>query len=206
MRVRRRKLCSLSAVPLNANMYNTDMRRALKLHLVSLCAAVSRIEVQATRQDPHHLTLHYYVSGKMDALRFAPASPRMRADKLWQRCCFEAFLSASPGEAYCEFNFAPSLKWAAYRFDAYRSNMREISEIEPPRIQASLDETSYQMQVSLRLDGVSGLPANATWHLGLSAVIEETNERMSYWALAHPPGKADFHHADCFALKLHPEE
>jgi hypothetical protein len=33
-------------------------------------------------------------------------------------------------------------------------------------------------------------------------VIEETNGRKSYWALAHPPGKPDFHHSDCFALGL----
>jgi hypothetical protein len=33
-------------------------------------------------------------------------------------------------------------------------------------------------------------------------VIEETNGRLSYWALAHPPGKPDFHHSDCFALEL----
>jgi hypothetical protein len=33
-------------------------------------------------------------------------------------------------------------------------------------------------------------------------VIEETNGNKSYWALAHPPGKADFHHADCFALEF----
>ena len=115
-------------------------------------------------------------------------------------------MSLAPGKAYCEFNFAPSLKWAAYGFDAYRSKMREIEEISPPRIEASLDETSYQMQVALELEGLSALPANATWHVGLSAVIEETSGRMSYWALAHPPGEADFHHANCFALKLLPKE
>ena len=27
---------------------------------------------------------------------------------------------------------------------------------------------------------------------------------ISYWALAHPPGKPDFHHADGFALELSP--
>jgi hypothetical protein len=46
------------------------------------------------------------------------------------------------------------------------------------------------------------LPSDAPWLLGLSAVIEEMNGRLSYWALAHPPGKPDFHHADCFALEL----
>ncbi len=39
---------------------------------------------------------------------------------------------------------------------------------------------------------------------GISAVIEETDGTKSYWALAHPPGKPDFHHADCFALELEP--
>src|SRR3546814_3736372 len=32
--------------------------------------------------------------------------------------------------------------------------------------------------------------------LALSAVIEELDGTKSYWALAHPPGKPDFHHPD----------
>jgi hypothetical protein len=38
--------------------------------------------------------------------------------------------------------------------------------------------------------------------LALSAVIETLDGAKSYWALAHPPGKPDFHHADCFAIEL----
>ena len=37
---------------------------------------------------------------------------------------------------------------------------------------------------------------------GFSAVIADKDGRIAYWALAHPPGKADFHHKDCFALQL----
>jgi hypothetical protein len=33
-------------------------------------------------------------------------------------------------------------------------------------------------------------------------VIEETSGGKSYWALAHPPGKPDFHHADGFVYEL----
>ncbi len=44
------------------------------------------------------------------------------------------------------------------------------------------------------------LPASV--RLGLSAVIEQTDGTKSYWALAHPPGKPDFHHRDCFAHQL----
>jgi len=39
---------------------------------------------------------------------------------------------------------------------------------------------------------------------GLSAVIEDISGGTSYWALAHPPGKPDFHHADGFALEFSP--
>lgn len=38
--------------------------------------------------------------------------------------------------------------------------------------------------------------------LGMSAVIEEQEGTKSYWALAHPPGKPDFHHPACFAITL----
>ena len=50
------------------------------------------------------------------------------------------------------------------------------------------------------------LPWDRTGELGISAVIEEQDGRLSYWALAHPPGKPDFHHRDCFALRLPPVE
>jgi hypothetical protein len=54
----------------------------------------------------------------------------------------------------------------------------------------------------LALDRLSALPHKATWRLGLSAVIEDSSGAKSYWALAHPPGKPDFHHPDCFAHEL----
>ena len=35
-----------------------------------------------------------------------------------------------------------------------------------------------------------------------TAVIEEADGTKSYWALAHPSDKPDFHHPDSFALDL----
>jgi len=56
------------------------------------------------------------------------------------------------------------------------------------------------LRAHLKLGGLPGLAGD--WRLGLAAVIEETNGRMSYWALKHPLGKADFHQTDGFALEL----
>jgi hypothetical protein len=38
--------------------------------------------------------------------------------------------------------------------------------------------------------------------LALSAVVEDEQGLLSYWALKHPPGRPDFHHPDAFALEL----
>jgi hypothetical protein len=38
--------------------------------------------------------------------------------------------------------------------------------------------------------------------MALSAVIEATDGTLSYWALAHPSDKPDFHHPDSFVLEL----
>jgi hypothetical protein len=71
-----------------------------------------------------------------------------------------------------------------------------------PRLEVQSNAECCRLQALLELDHLSNLPSGAVWRLGLSAVIEEANGRKSYWALAHPPGKADFHHSDCFAYKL----
>jgi hypothetical protein len=49
------------------------------------------------------------------------------------------------------------------------------------------------LQASLEIDEMSSLRRG--WRIGLAAVIEGTSGHKSYWALAHPPGKADFHHS-----------
>jgi hypothetical protein len=58
------------------------------------------------------------------------------------------------------------------------------------------------LQASLEIDQMSSLRIDGGWRIGLAAVIEETHGHKSYWALAHPPGKADFHHSDSFALEF----
>jgi hypothetical protein len=178
------------------------MRQALKLHPDSSCAAVTRIEVAIARPRAASLLLRYVVAGNIGELRLPPVVAAARADELWRHTCFEAFIRPSPGSAYHEFNFAPSTQWAAYRFSGYRSGMRVATGIGAPEIDVQARPDGYTLQALLGLKEVSDLPREATWRLGLSAVIEETNGRKSYWALAHPPGQPDFHHSDCFACEF----
>jgi hypothetical protein len=173
------------------------MRHTLRLHPDSRCDAATRIDVDIARPRPGHLVLSYIVSGQIGDLLMPAVATAARADELWHHTCFEAFARPSAGPAYFEFNFAPSTQWAAYGFDLYRSGMRVATEIDAPRIDVRSSDQSYTLQATLESDRWA-----SPFRLGLSAVIEETNGRKSYWALAHPLGKADFHHSDCFALEL----
>lgn len=173
------------------------MRQALKLHPDSRCLAGLQIEAEVAHPSAGRLMVHYFVTGKISDLHVPPVVAAARTDELWRHTCFEAFVRAAPSDAYYEFTFAPSTQWAAYRFDSYRSGMRVATEIGSPRIEAQSAPESYTLQAALDFDQLS-----PPWRLGLSAVIEETSGRKSYWALTHPPGKPDFHHSDCFAYEI----
>jgi hypothetical protein len=173
------------------------MRHTLRLHPDSLCVAATRIEADIARLCPGSLILSYVVGGRIGDLRLPPVVAAARTDELWRHTCFEAFVRPSAGTTYYEFNFSPSTQWAAYRFDSHRSGMRVATEIGTPRIEVRSNAETYTLQAELEFDGLL-----SPLYLGLSAVLEETNGRKSYWALAHPPGKADFHHSDCFTLEF----
>jgi hypothetical protein len=180
------------------------MRQLLRLHPDSRGFAVAHIEVGVARPRADSLVLSYIVTGRMSDVRMPPVMTAVRSDELWRHTCFEAFVRDSSGAAYYEFNFAPSTQWAAYRFSKYRSGMCVAAEISAPPIEVRSSPDCYTLQASLELDRLSGLSRQDLWRLGLSALIEDTIGRKSYWALAHPPGKPDFHHADCFAYEFFP--
>jgi hypothetical protein len=178
------------------------MRQILKRHPDSLSSAASRVEVEVARPHAGSLVLRYFVSGQIGDLRLPSVTAPVRADELWRHTCFEAFVGSSLHAGYYEFNFAPSTQWAAYRFGSYRKEMRVATEFSALRVEVFPAPDCYALQVSLDLAGMSMLPHDVGWRLGLAALIEETSGHKSHWALAHPPGKADFHHPDCFAYEL----
>jgi hypothetical protein len=177
------------------------MRRTLRLHPDSSCLAVRHIDVEVLRPQADSLTFAYSVTGTISDVAMSPMAAATRTDELWRHTCFEAFVGSSLSVSYYEFNFAPSTQWAAYRFSDYRADMRVATEINAPQITVQSNPERYVLQASLEL-GQLLLSRGATLRVGLSAVIEEIGGRRSYWALAHPPGKADFHHSDCFALEV----
>jgi hypothetical protein len=124
------------------------------------------------------------------------ATESSRADELWKTTCFEAFLRPLGEEGYREWNFAPSGEWASYEFSAYRENMSPAEVDAEPYIRMEDNFTWWAVGATI------AIPADTNWQLGLSAVLEEKDGTKSYWALAHPGEKPDFHAPGCFAAHL----
>jgi hypothetical protein len=176
------------------------------MHPDSLCAAVVGIDVSPSRRAGGKLGLRYVVNGVIGDVLMPETEPPKRADELWQHTCLELFLRDPAGEGYVEFNFSPSTEWAAYGFAAYREGMRPLDLMAAPKIELRTSRERFEMDVALDLTGIDLLPTDQALRAGFSAIIEGTGHHKSWWALAHPQGKPDFHHSETFALDLPPSE
>lgn len=163
-----------------------------------------RIGAEVGRKGNGHICAEFRALGRQDCIRWPkrahPDGDRWsRRDGLWQSTCFEIFVKPRGSAEYLEYNFASTCEWAGYEFDDYRAGMRES-------VSSSIAKASWQMRAErVKFTVVLALPPGyGERHLdiALAAITEETDGTKSYWALAHPPGKPDFHHPACFAATL----
>jgi hypothetical protein len=156
------------------------------------CAAIERVEVELER-DARGLRLCYRMLG--DAQRVVAALPApdggpRRRDELWRATCCELFVRDAAGPGYREYNFTPCGDWAAYRFSGYRRGMAPL-ETRAPHI--VLDGSPGCVALTVTLAGFDEPDVDAQ-RIGLACVVA-TGAELSFWALAHPPGRPDFHAA-----------
>jgi len=172
----------------------------LNSHPSTPCELIRRFTVRVQKTSDGVLALEYTVEGDVAGLHIPRPRVARRTDGLWRHTCFEAFLMHREG--YYEFNFAPSSEWAVYHFESYRDGMSVVRQAPPLKISLTLDAYRLGLNAMIDLNGLSTEIESATLSLALSAVIEEQDGRLSYWAFKHPPGQPDFHHPDGFALRL----
>lgn len=166
-------------------------------------AAIDHVGYSLTMAEPGRWVVAYMVTAAPHQLILPPPAAPERTDGLWQQTCAELFLRDEGSGHYFEFNFAPSGAWAAYRFSDYRHGMAPL-EMSAPLISLTLPGARHAAtRVSASFDS-DQIRDGGPWHIGLSMVIAESDGTKSYWALRHPPGKPDFHHKHCFAIKLPP--
>ncbi|MCL1961221.1 MAG: DOMON-like domain-containing protein [Desulfovibrionaceae bacterium] len=173
----------------------------LQCHPATPCAAARALAVSVAPDGAADWRLTFVLTGDIARLRVpAPTSEPAASDGLWQRTCFEAFAGDPRAARYHEFNFSPSGDWAAYVFSAERLRETSAAPLPPPRIACASDARSLRLDAWLP---AAALPATADgWRLGLAAVVESAEAGLSYWALAHPAARPDFHRREGWIAQL----
>jgi hypothetical protein len=174
-------------------------RRALIPHPrgAALSATITaRVELERAPR----LTLEYSLTGDLEQLAIPRRAPSVRAERLWERTCFEAFIAPAAGDRYCELNLSPSTEWAAYVFDGYRQGKRPLEVAEPPTVRVAETKNELRVTAGIELDGLADAPW--PWRVGLTAVVEDRAGGRAYFALLHPRDKPDFHDAAAFTVLL----
>ena len=175
----------------------------LTCHPDTPSSAVHHVDARVCRQLQGRMQITYALRADFGRLCIPPPAIATRTDRLWQHTCFELFIRRHGSPAYHELNFSPSRAWAAYSFARYREGAAPAEQAMNPHIETERSADLLTLNACVRVDVLFPELTNVTLDLAISAVIEERDGRLTYWALRHPPGKPDFHHSDAFALELH---
>lgn len=171
---------------------------SLASHPRTPCRAIHGLDVLMSTAQGDSLGLVFVLECHLSALRIPAPRPSRRADGLWRHTCFEVFAMAEKGPGYRELNLSPSGEWGLYDFRGYRDGVKLETELAP---EIAVRRTPSGLELDAQIDrGL--LPQGRRLRLVLSAVLEDTDGVLSYWALQHPPGRPDFHHPDAFAVQL----
>jgi hypothetical protein len=170
----------------------------LACHPQTPSQAIHGIDVVVGGAASDILTLTFVLEGDLSGLRIPEPQPSRQVHSLWRHTCCEAFVMAGEGPGYREFHFSPSGEWAVYAFRSYREGGELEGELAPGIV---VHRSGDRLELHAEIRPVF-LPSGRSLRLGLSAVVEDADGMLSYWALRHHPGKPDFHHTDAFALQL----
>ena len=165
----------------------------LKPHASTLAPAVDELSVEISRAGDA-LMLKFCLTGRLSTLRIPTPGTPQRVSGLWQHSCFEIFVREPGAAGYDEYNFSPSQQWQRYRFSDYRLGQAQ-PDTPTPQITVSQQPDRLSLRTTINVP-------DEPLQIGLSAVLEAEDGRLSYWALNHPGEKPDFHHPSAFALEL----
>jgi hypothetical protein len=157
--------------------------------------------VDATLTQVAHggLQIVYAIHGLNLDLRIPTPHAPAPADALWKTTCCEIFLGSIGQSAYREFNFSPSGQWATYEFSDTRQRAPQAFDCPAPDIVFERGEDRLQLTATLPKQA---LPKAESLRIAVSTILEAEGGNLAYWALAHPPGKPDFHQHAGFVLSL----
>jgi len=150
----------------------------------------------------NQFTVRYELTGGMEQILIPPVSVSpVRKGGLWKTTCFEFFLALPDRPQYWEFNMSPSGDWNVYKMDRYRRmGFREEKLIGGMQVEARNSADGFTLRAIVDVKSI--FEVDQVVEAGVTAVIRSRTGHESYWALAHPGGRADFHLREGFIIRL----
>jgi hypothetical protein len=173
-------------------------------HPATPMRAVRAIEVDVARPAPSALRLRYRLDGETARLRIPPRADGVMTSGLWEHTCFEAFAAIEGEPEYREVNLSPSGDWAIHAFHDYRDGAMLADEALMPIVTVARSAQRLVLMADVSLTRWPVPYHAAALRLGLAAVVEGDDGGRSYWALAHPAERPDFHCADARRVRVAP--
>ena len=167
------------------------MHHVLKRHPASNGFAAAHVEVDIARPREGHLVFSYIVTGKMGDIRLPPTMPAVRTDNLWQHTCFEAFIRERVGHLVLRVQFFTldamgglSVQRLPQRH-ARGERGRRAADRGAIRTSSCYIAGRHWSWIACRT-----CRRDASWRLGLSAVIEEPERPQVVLGVGASAGQA----------------
>lgn len=144
------------------------------------------------------LVLSYILQGNLDLVELASFDKLQEGDDLWKTTCFECFCLLDDGHSYIELNFSPRGYWHIYYFDGYRKASKTLNHL----ITVNQIDTQFSHADKYRLNAAVNIESISIKAIGLTAVLEDKNNKLAYYALSHKASEPDFHQKASFEITL----
>ncbi|MBE9154952.1 DOMON-like domain-containing protein [Cyanobium sp. LEGE 06113] len=118
-----------------------------------------------------------------------PGAPRR--DGLWEHTCLECFVAPAGQPSYLEFNLCPDGAWNVYALEGYRQGLKPAAGFDALPFDCQRSASALSLSLRCQLPEAWATATAFDWQV--SAVLEQRGGLLSYWALRHPAGAADFH-------------
>lgn len=175
----------------------------LVCHPNNIAKGVDSVVVQVKLSAGGRLWMRYHIECDPAHVQLAGPAEPLRTDFLWHHTCFETFITRGGQTNYIEFNFCPSSRWAAYQFTDYRQGAADLPMAQAPEIHLESGAGHIAIEANVLLPEAW---RDGPMLMGITTIIEDEKENLSYWALAHPGEKQEFHDRSCFICPLQTAE
>jgi len=163
--------------------------------------AIPPVKINGWIERQHNrLTLEYKLTEASEITIPTSAIDPLRQLDLWEHTCCEFFLGIKDSTEYWEFNLSPAGHWNAFHFLDYRQNIIEETAFETLPFRVAQKDNYLHMSLEVDLNKI--VQPEQSLEMGITAVIADRAEGLSYWALSHPGKEADFHSRSSFAIAL----